>query len=170
MSQFADRAFAALARFSGHLSRLESQIAATPPHPPRLPRAALDELLGIGKKARAASEAIAHSLTLIDRTALDIVDMQVRLQGETARLASALRELGDAVGRQHFVREEFDDALVAVHEAAQMLAAAIFPGAVEGLREVNTKLWDFEKIEWKRYTDILTEVVRRNGALPLPVP
>jgi len=166
MSQFADRAFAAIARFGAHLANFEAQVAATPANPPRLPREALDGLLKIGARARAASDAIARSLTLIDRTALDIVDMQVRLQGETARLASALRELGKAVERQHFVRDEFDDSLVAVHEAAQMLAAAIFPSAVEGLREVNTRLWDFEKIEWKRYTDILTEAVRQNRITP----
>ena len=59
--------------------------------------------------------------------------MQVRLQGETARLASALRELGKAVERQHFIRDEFDDSLVAVHEAAQMLAAAIFPRGGRGV-------------------------------------
>jgi hypothetical protein len=166
MSQFADRTFTAIARFGDLLAPFEARVAATPANPPRLPREALDQLLAIGARARAAADAIAHSLRLIDRTALDIVDMQVRLQGETARLAAALRELGQAVKRQRFVREEFGDELVAVHEAAQTLAAAIFPSAVEGLREVNTRLWDFEKIEWKRYTDILTETVRRNRITP----
>ncbi len=89
--------------------------------------------------------------------------MQVRLQGETARLASALRELGKAVERQHFVREAFSDPLVELDEAAQLVAAAVFPGAVQGLREVNVKLWDFEKIQWKRYTDILTTVIQRES-------
>ena len=166
MSQFADRAFAALARFSGHLTRFTDKVGATTPDPPRLPREALDDLLEIGAKARAASDAIGRSLILIDRTALDIVDMQVRMQGETAKLAFALRELGKAVERQHFIRDQFDEPLVEVHEAAQMLAAAIFPGAVDGLRDVNTRLWDFEKIEWKRYTDILTRVVRENRITP----
>ena len=32
-----------------------------------------------------------------------------------------------------------------------------------GLREANVKLWDFEKLLWKRYTDILTSVVQRGG-------
>jgi ElaB/YqjD/DUF883 family membrane-anchored ribosome-binding protein len=104
-----------------------------------------------------------RSLTLIDITALDVVDMQVRLQGETARLASALRELGEAVAKQHFVGEAFEDDLVALDEAAQLVAAAIFPSAVQGLRNVNVKLWDFEKILWKQYTDILTDVVQRGS-------
>ena len=45
-------------------------------------------------------------------------------------------------------------------EAAQLLAAAVFPSAVEGLRAVNVKLWDFQKIQWKRYTDVLNAVVQ----------
>jgi hypothetical protein len=86
--------------------------------------------------------------------------VQVRLQGEAARLASALRELGAAVQKQHFVRVTFGDALVTLDEAAQLVAAALFPSVVQGLREVNVKLWDFEKIQWKRYTDLLTTVVQ----------
>jgi hypothetical protein len=162
MSRFSDGAFAALARFNGHLTTFLNKVQSTPASPPQLPRDGLDELLKIGARARSASDAIARSLTLIDQTALDVVDMQVRLQGETAKLASALRDLGKAVDRQHFIREAFDDTLVGVDEAAQMLAAALFPSAVQGLREVNTRLWDFEKIQWKRYTDILTEAVQRN--------
>jgi len=54
----------------------------------------------------------------------------------------------------------FGDALVALDEAAQLVAAAMFPSVVQGLREVNVKLWDFEKIQWKRYTDLLTTVVQ----------
>jgi hypothetical protein len=166
MSQFADRAFAALSRFSGHLTRFIDQVGATPPAPPQLPREGLEKLLEIGTKARAAAAAIERSLVLIDRTGLDIVDMQVRLQGETATLALALRELGRAVEGQHFIRSQFDEPLIEVHEAAQTLAAAIFPGAVDGLRDVNTRLWDFEKIQWKRYTDILTSVVRQDRITP----
>ncbi len=125
-----------------------------------MPRKTLDDLLATTARARAASDAITRSFTLIEHTSLDVVDMQVRLRGETARLASALRELGDAVERQHFVRVAFADALVALDETAQMVAAAVFPSAVEGLQDVNVKLWDFEKIQWKRYTDVLTSVVQ----------
>jgi len=59
------------------------------------------------------------------------------------------------------VRVTFEDALVALDEAAQLVAVAVFPSAVQGLREVNVKLWDFEKIQWKRYTDTLSDVVQR---------
>src|SRR5262245_1160637 len=161
MSTFSDRVFTVLANLNGRLSAFALLVESTPPDPPRLPRKALDELLDAAARARRAADAIARSFSLIDLTALDIVDMQVRLQGETASLAAALRELGRAVERQHFVREAFGDSLVELDEAAQLVAAGVFPGAVQGLREVNVKLWDFEKIQWKRYTDILTDVVRR---------
>lgn len=160
MSAFSDRALAALALFNGRLSAYVEQVTSTVPDPPRLPRKALNELLTIADRARSAADAIIQSLAIIDQTALDIVDMQVRLQGETARLASALGELGEAIERQHFVRERFAEALVALDEAAMMVGATVFPSAVEGLREVNVKLWDFEKLQWKRYTEILSDAVR----------
>src|SRR5688500_16866336 len=165
-AKFGERASAAIKRFNDHLSTLVKEIESTPADPSRLPREALEELLKITARARKASDAIAHSFKLVDVTALDIVDMQVRLQGETAQLAASLRDLGKAVGRQHFIRDAFDAALVAVDEAAQQLAAAIFPSAVQGLRDVNTRLWDFEKIEWKHYTDILTRAVQGNSVTP----
>lgn len=166
MSFFADRVFAALSQFTGRLSAFAESVAATEPDPPRLPKNALKELMQTAERARAAADAIARSFTIVELTALDIVDMQVRLQGETARLASALRELGQAVERQHFVKTRFEDDLVALDEAAQLVASAVFPSAVQGLRDVNVKLWDFEKIQWKRYTDVLTDVVRRGTITP----
>lgn len=163
MSTYTDRAFTALAQFNGRLSTFVEAVHTTVPDPVRLPPQTLKDLLQSATRARTGSDAITRSLTLIDVTALDVADMQVRLQGETARLASSLRDLGQAVERQHFVREAFGDELVALDEAAQMMAAAVFPSAVQGLREVNVKLWDFQKIQWKLYTDILTDVVQRGS-------
>jgi hypothetical protein len=163
MSSFSDRVFSSLAQFNGRLSAFTERVRTTPPAPPQLPRAALDELLAVAGRARSAADAIARSFVLIDHTALDIVDMQVRLQGETARLASSLRTLGRTVEHQHFVREAFGDSLIALDEAAQILASAVFPSAVRGLRDVNVKLWDFEKVLWKKYTDTLTTVVQRSS-------
>jgi hypothetical protein len=161
MSTYTDRAFAALAQFGGRLTTFVEQVQRTPADPPRLARGTLDELLKAAGRARTGVDAMTQSFTLIEHTSLDVVDMQVRLQGETARLASALRALGDAVERQHFVREAFGDALVALEESAQMVSSAVFPSAVQGLRDVNVKLWDFQKIQWKRYTDVLTDAVQR---------
>jgi hypothetical protein len=165
MSTFTGRAFNALAQFNGRLSAFVEAVKNTQPDPPRLPAKTLKELLEIAARTRAAADAISRSLVLIDVTALDIVDIQVRLQGETAGLAAALRDLGESVQRQHFVRTAFEDELVTLDEAAQLVAAAVFPSAVQGLREVNVKLWDFEKIQWKRYTELLNDVVQR-GRIP----
>ena len=165
MSTFTDRVFNALALFNGRLSALVEALKNTLPDPPRLPAKTLKELLEIAERTRAAADAISRSFVLIDVTDLDIVDMQVRLQGETARLAAALRDLGDVVQSQHFVRTAFEEALVTLDEAAHLVSAAVFPSAVQGLRDVNVKLWDFEKIQWKRYTDLLNDVVQR-GRIP----
>ena len=161
MATFAHRVFTALGRFDGQLSAFVERVNTTPAHATRMPAKVLQQLRDAAGRARAASNALTRSFVLIEQTGLDVVDMQVRLQGETASLASALATIGDEVASQHFVRDAFGDALVALDEAAQLVAASVFPSAVQGLREVNVKLWDFEKVLWKRYTDLLTVVVRR---------
>ena len=163
MATFAHRVFIALGRFNGQLSAFVERVNATPADATRMPAIVLQQLRDAAARARTASDALTRSFVLIEQTGLDVVDMQVRLQGETARLASALTTIGDVVARQHFVREAFGDALVGLDEAAQLVAAAVFPSAVRGLREVNVKLWDFEKVLWKRYTDLLTVVVQRRS-------
>jgi hypothetical protein len=160
-----DRVFNELGQFNGRLSAFGETVKTTAPDS-RVSKKSLDELLQMAERARAAADAIARSFTLIDLTALDIVDMQVRLQGETARLASALRELGKAIAEKDALRDAFGDALVPLDESAQLVASAVFPGAVQGLRDVNVKLWDFEKLQWKRYTDMLTDIVRRGKITP----
>jgi hypothetical protein len=166
MTAYAERAFEALNQLNDGLIDFDSLIRARPADPPRLPRKTLDDLIDIAARARTGVDALRHSLSLIEQTSLDVVDMQVRLQGEAARLASALKDLGRAIEKQHFVREAFEAPLVALDEAAQSVASAIFPSAVRGLREVNVKLWEFEKILYKRYTDLLTDVVRAGRLTP----
>jgi hypothetical protein len=160
MSSYGDRVYAALGRFQGSLKEFTDLVGQRPADPPRLPRKELDALLALAARARAASDAIAVSLVHITESRVDVVDMQVRLKSETARLASALSGLGDQVDRQHFVREAFSDSLVALDEASHMLASAVFPSAVKGLRAVNVKLWDFQKIQVANYGRILETVVR----------
>ena len=166
MSTYSDRAFSALAQFNGRLSTFTEALKATRPDPAAVSAKTIEELTKTATRARNASDAISRSLTLIDITALDVVDMQVRLQGETAKLASALRDLGKSVAKHPAVNTAFGEALVGLDEAAQMVASAVFPSAVQGLRDANVKLWDFEKLLWKRYTDILTDVVQRGSVSP----
>jgi len=165
MPAYSDRAFSALAQFNGRLSAFTESVKATLPDKGRLSQKTLGELTATAGRARAAADAIARSLTLIDITGLDVVDMQVRLQGETAKLASALRDLGETAQSNESVNQAFGEVLVPLDEAALTVASAVFPSAVQGLREANVKLWDFEKLIWKRYTDLLTKVVQ-SGKVP----
>jgi hypothetical protein len=159
MPTFQERVSSAITGFKQNLGVLTDLMRATPAKPD-LPKKEVDKLLETSLRAGAAADAIAFSFGLIERTGLDIVDMQVRLQGETARLASALDALGETVNKRPSVPATFGQPLIALDEAAQLVAAAVFPSAVEGLRDVNVKLWDFQKIQWKRYTDILNSVVQ----------
>ena len=133
----------------------------------------LEQMQEAAVRAGAASTKLRRSFDLIQQTALDIVDMQIRVQGETALLAGALNALGSVLqrvkereqqGSQKQLPPEVEQAAVELEERASLVAAAIFPGAIGGIRKVNVKLWDFEKLLWKRYTDLLTELIQ-NGRL-----
>ena len=54
MTTYHDRVFVALAQFNGRLSAFSELVSSKPPDPPRLPKKALDELLAIAGRARAA--------------------------------------------------------------------------------------------------------------------
>lgn len=161
MPAFPDRVFDALNGFHAGLTVFTDVVQAQPPDPPRLPQRELDRLIALAARARAASDRLVNSFHIVEHTGVDIVDIQVRIQGESAALASALKAIGDTVERQHFVRETFAGALIELDERAQLVAAAVFPSAVEGLRPVNVKLWEFDPLQWKRYTDTLTAAVQR---------
>lgn len=161
MSVFYDRVFSALGEFTASLAGFLRGVEAHPADPPRLPRKDLEKLIERGGRARVAADQLIASFRIVEHTGVDLVDLQVRIQEESTRLASALSALGEHVARQHFVREAFEKALVELDERAQLVSAAIFPSAVQGLRRVNVKLWEFEPLQWKRYTGILTTVVQQ---------
>ncbi|MBM3773274.1 MAG: hypothetical protein FJW27_18690 [Acidimicrobiia bacterium] len=79
MPDFANRVFGTLSPFNGQLTAFVELVNATPADATRLPRKALDDLLAIAGRGRAAADAIARTFVLIERTSLHIVDMQVRL-------------------------------------------------------------------------------------------
>ncbi|MEZ5285850.1 MAG: hypothetical protein R2712_13795 [Vicinamibacterales bacterium] len=123
---------------------------------------ALDERLArAAARVRAAAGRLEHSLDQIARTGLDIVDLQVRMEGEGAALAAGLAALGDAL------QEEPDAAwggtLQDLEEAAARVAAAIFPAAIEGVRDINRALWQFRPI-WHDYGRVLAQEVARRPA------
>lgn len=161
MATYGDRVFQALGQFHSALAIFEADLARRSPDPPRVPKKALHELVELAARTRAGHDALGVSIGHIaNQRGVDLVDMQVRLKGEAAQLADALRRIGDAVERQHFVREAFSTQLVGLHEAASRIAAALFPSAVQGLREANVKLWEFQKLQRPRYGEIMAGVVR----------
>ncbi len=167
MPSYSERLFGALGRFGSDLAEFASLVTRQPAHPTQFPRKELDGLLALTTRANEAADAIGVSLSHIAaERGVDLVDMQVRLKGETARLAAALRDLGDQVERQHFIRDAFSEALVALDESALLVASAAFPSAVSGLRAVNVRLWDFQRIELVNYGRILQTVVRDQKLTP----
>ena len=161
MPAFFERVSDSLSQFDTSLGAFSQMVDGQPAEPPRFPQKDLDRLAELLGRARKASAQLARSFDLIQRTGLDVVDMHQRIRNESTGLASALKGLGETVERQHFVRERFSGALVELDERAQLLAAAIFPSAVEGLDAVNLKLFEFEPQQWKRYTDLLARIVQQ---------
>jgi hypothetical protein len=118
-------------------------------------------LADISERLRTAVKQLEQSLSHISgETALDVVDLQVRLEGETTQLASALKALGEIVAKAPAMLEKAGNALYTLEEAAERLAAAIFPATIEGVREINRTLWDFRPL-WNDYNRILSAEVAR---------
>jgi hypothetical protein len=143
---------AALARF-GALVR-------TRPSTATVLRKDLDRLIAWANRGCAAASRLRFACNFVVGNAVDIVDFQVRLQGEAAALASALGGMAGVLDRQPAIRDAFEDAVVGIDEAAQGVAAALFPGAVDGLGEVNIALWDFDRVLWREYTARFRDAVR----------
>ncbi|NOT43660.1 MAG: hypothetical protein HOP14_03540 [Acidobacteria bacterium] len=155
MDEYLARARASLQTFDTAATALADEVAATAPSPPRLPASVLATLTDLCARLATGSARLAHSFDQIEVTGLDIVDLQARMEGESGALASALRALGEVVNRQHFVREAFADELFTLEEAAEHLAAATFPGIIQGVQVINRTLWEFRLI-WNEYTRRLT--------------
>ena len=98
---------------------------------------------------------------------MDVADLQVRLEDQSRRLARHLKALGEAVasatGAARATADALGPALRDLEEHAQRVAAAIFPSAIEGVREINRTLWEMRLI-WKDYGDVLDRGVK--GKLP----
>jgi hypothetical protein len=99
--------------------------------------------------------ALSQSLFLIEQTALDVVDMETRMQNESRKLADLLDELEEQVHAQFFIKNFFENQLVALESEAQSLAAGLFPSGVQGLNKVNAKLWEFTNLQMIIYRDTL---------------
>ncbi len=161
MDEYLDRADAALAAFDAALGALDHAAAAAPD---ALPRPALDKLTAIVGRARQASASLGRSVHQMRETALDIVDLQVRLGGEGAALASALKALGDLIAKTPALAPALSAPLQTLDERAERVATALAPNAVQGVREINRALWNFRPL-WHEYGRVLAREVTRAGGL-----
>ena len=114
-----------------------------------------------------ATAALRFSLSLPDMTAVDVADLQMRLEDQSRRIARHLKALGEAVASATGAARAAADTLAPVlrnlEEHAQRVAAAIFPSAIDGVREINAALWEMRLIQ-KAYGEVLDRGVK--GKLP----
>jgi len=162
MSSYTDGVLSALTAFDTALAGFGALVRRRPAGTAL--RQDLDRLTDWANRAGAAASQLRFSCNIVVDTAVDIVDFQVRLQGEAAALASALGGMADVLDKQPAIRDAFEDAVVGLDESAQGVASALFPGAVEGLGDVNVALWDFDRVLWREYTTKFRDAVR-DGAL-----
>jgi hypothetical protein len=163
MKPFLERANEATMNVVAALQAFRSKVSgASPSH--ELPKDTLARLGDLADECLTALAAISFSLELIRKTKLDIVDMETRMQNETGRLAGLLKDLGETVGHQHFIRKAFDGDLLPVEEAVQKLSAALFPSAVQGLNKVNSQLWQVTNLQMTIFRDRLKHVGKNLAA------
>ena len=134
MPTFIARVFTALDEFDKTLAALATSLGSAAVDA-SVANNELEEMQEAAVRAGAASTKLRQSFDLIQQTSLDIVDMQVRVQGETALLAGALNALGGVVqrvkereqqGGQTQLPPQVEQAAVELDERASLVAAAIF--------------------------------------------
>jgi hypothetical protein len=161
MDEYLQRATAAVTAFKHALDAFDERTGTLPPT--AVSKKQRDTLNLTSERLHAAVKRLEHSLTQIaGDTALDVVDLQVRMEGECASLAAALKALDEIVVKVPAILAAADGALHGLEESAERLASAIFPAAVEGVREINRTLWEFRPL-WNEYARTLAEEVVRTG-------
>lgn len=168
MSDYLTRATAALDAFIAARAGLAAALAALAADA-GVPAAAGRRVHEALERLDAGATALRRSFTHLATTALDIVDLQTRLEGESASIAAGLRALGEAIEQTPALGEPLMPAATALEEAAAALASATFPGVVDGLAAVNRSLWDFRGPVWVAYERVLATVVGQGSLTPLQV-
>jgi hypothetical protein len=152
MDEYLKRARTALTAFEAALAACEAAFPTVPS--PQAPQDRLARLREVVARLQVPLARLMSALRHIESTGLDIVDLQVSLEIESGSVASRLTELEEAVGKVPGLGEQIEQPLSRLEEAAQRLAAALFPNAIEGVREINRTLWP----EYER-----TLAMARNG-------
>lgn len=101
-----------------------------------------------------------QSVKLIEETGLDIVDMEVRLSGETDRLAKRAKQLREFFATKPDAVERLGASAAEIGEKAQAAGGALFPSGVRGLKETNRKIRDF-KLQKSRYRNIRDPLIEK---------
>ena len=157
MEKFLEKPKTAIERVLKANSDLANKLrTATPSH--ELPKSRLDAIGNICDQVPTCLAALSQSLFLIEETSLDVVDMETRMQGESGKLAHLLADLGDEIRAQHFINKLLEDQLVALEEGANVLAAALYPSGVQGLNKVNSKLWEFSRLQMSIFRRTLERI------------
>jgi hypothetical protein len=159
MERYLERARAVLERFRTGVAGFEARISGEAGALlTAKQRDALDEIAG---RLRTAVGRLEHSIDQISgETALDVVDLQARMEGESAALAAALKALGETLERAPDVVKASGATLRALEEDANRAAAALFPNAIDGVRDINQTLWLFRPL-WQEYIRVLADQVTR---------
>lgn len=162
MNEYVDRARSAIAAFQAALLEMEDRRARLAPSSAVVNKR-IEALTDISRRLQLAAKRLEHSLSQIaGDTALDVVDLQVRMEGEGAALASALRALDEALEKTPEIGTLLERELQTLKESAERMAAALFPNAIDGVREINRTLWDFRPI-WSEYVRVMGREVSRTS-------
>jgi hypothetical protein len=161
MEQYLERARVALANFDAAAETFRTALDTLTPNT-RLPKARLEKLRETADALPIRTEKIRFSLGLTERTVVDIVDLQARLEGQSASLAQDLASLGETLEKAPDASATLGDELSALEERSGRVASALFPNAIEGLRDINRTLWDLRPIVMD-YERTYTAEVTRTG-------
>ena len=99
-----------------------------------------------------------NSVEQLEKTALDVVDLQRRLKEETRNLIKPLKRLDGLVSdRERVTDAALNSWLLDLEEVAQLAAGALFPTGAKGLERVNDvllqKLRPLVAFDFKRLLD-----------------
>lgn len=165
MDLYLTRAREAAADFRAAVNDFTTRVTNTPAAPPNLPAKSLERLSADAARLIEAVGKLDNSFTTIERTAVDLSDLQPRLTQEATGLAVVLKSVAEVVNAQSFVRREFAESLYTLEESSARLAAALFPAAVEGLDDVNRTVLELLRGQVKATFDRVMAAQVRKGDL-----
>jgi hypothetical protein len=160
MAMYLKRTREALDDFNSSVASFASLVDADPASL-NLPQTKVKKVQHILADLPSRAERVRNSLMTAEKTAADITDLQSRLEGESASLASALANLGDTLESSDAPSSLATDSVCALEERAKRVAMALFPNAIQGIRDINRTLWNFRLIALQ-YDQVFADEVAKN--------